>query len=366
MKKTSFLGFRTLGFAFVMVLVLSMFVGCGEKVKEDGSLDLPNMNLKPYIDLGEYKGVPISYEIKRVTEEDVDEAFATFKGSLSSYVNYTMSPPSRPTMENDLLQLKYVGRADGEIVDDGSEESMYLLLSKENGYFEWLNQALYDVYAGETVFATGQLPDDENYGDLAGKTVTYELRVEAIVRHYTFQELTEELLFEKTGCRTEAEYREKLYKELDDARRAEASEAIYQTVWDKVLEASTVKKYPQKHVDYYYDSYYGYYAYYAAQSGQPAAALMAKEGKTVEDLKKASEVSTKEDLVYYAIVRAEGLEVTNEEYDANIEKYAKEQQMSVSELEEAYDKEYIRDCMLYDEVLAYLAEQANITYTYID
>lgn len=347
-----------------LVCLLAFCVGCGEKTREEGGLDLLNMNLSPYIELVRYKGVAHTLEVPSVTDAEVQEAFNSFTSTLTTFEDYSLSPVSRPTMENDYIQLRYVGKLDGEVFDDGSVESMFMLLSKDNGYFDWLNEALYDVMPGETVTATGNMPDHENYGELAGREVVYELTLEAILRHYTFAELTEDLLLEKTGCRTEEEYREKLRSELDQAKKEIAQEGIYQTLWDKVLEESKVLKYPQKHVKYYFDSYYGYYEYLAAENGYPVATILAQAGKTVEDIQKAAEESAKEDLVYYAIVQEQKLSVTDEEYAERIEGYAKEQDMSAEELEETYGKDYIVDCMLYDEMLTFLFENAQITYTY--
>ena len=355
---------RILSGLLAAVCLLGVLVGCGEKEREEGGLDLLSMNLAPYIELAQYKGVAHTLEVSPVTDEEVEQSFNSFLSTLTTFDDYSQEPISRPTMENDYIQLRYVGKLDGEVFDDGSTESMFMLLSEDNGYFEWLNEALYGVMPGETVTATGNLPEHENYGDLSGREVVYELTLEAILRHYHFAELTEELLLEKTGCRTEEEYREKLRAELDQAKKEIAQENIHQVLWDKVLEGSTVIKYPQKHVNYYYDSYYGYYEYYAAENGYPVATILAQAGKTVEDIQNAAQASVKEDLVYYAIVQAEGLSVTDEEYADRIEGYATEQDMTAEELEETYGKDYIVDCMLYDEMLAFLFENADITYAY--
>ncbi len=364
MKHSKMRIIRLLSVLLALGCLLGILVGCGEKEREEGGLDLLQMNLSPYIELAPYKGVAHTLEVAPVTDEEVEQSFKSFLSTLITFDDYSLDPISRPTVENDYIQLRYVGKLDGEVFDDGSAESMFMLLSENNGYFDWLNEALYGVTPGETVTATGNMPDDESYGDLAGKEVVYELTVEAILRHYHLAELTEELLLEKTGYRTEEEYRAVLRAELETAKREIALAGIYQTLWDKVLEGSTVIKYPQKHVDYYYDSYYGYYEYYATTNNYSVATLLAQAGKTIEDIKKAAEDSVKEDLVYYAIVQAEGLEVTDGEYAERIEDYAKAQDMDVAELEEAYSKDYIVDCMLYDEMLAFLFENAEITYGY--
>ena len=357
---------KVLSALLALVCLLGAFVGCGKKQRKEGGLDLLKMNLAPYVELAQYKGIEYTLEVAAVTDEEVQESFDSFLATLVTFEDYSLDPVMRPTMEDDYIQLRYVGTMDGEVFDDGSVDSMFMLLSEDNGYFEWLNEALYGVMPGETVTASGTMPEHENYGELAGREVVYELTLEAILRHYNFVEATDEIIFEKTGYKTEQEYRDFLRTELEEAKKEIARENIHQTLWDKVLEESSVLKYPKEHVDYYYDSYYGYYGYYAEENGYDVALVLAQAGKTLADIEAAAKDSAKEDLVYYAIVQAEGLEVTDEEYAARAEGYAKGQDMSVAELEETYGKDYIVDCMLYDEMLAFLYDNAQISYVYAE
>ncbi len=348
-----------------LVLSLAALVSCGEKVKENGSLDLLNMDLTPYIELGDYRSLPFELEIKKVTEADVEGAIEEFKASLASYEEYVDAPVNRATIENDYLMISYVGRVDGEIVDQSpSSAPQYLLLADGNGYYDWINSALRGVFVGDTVIAEGQLAERENYGEYSGKIIVYEITLEAILGHYTFTELTDEVLFERTGYSSLEEYREALYGILEQERKQAALATIYQEAWEKAQELSKILKYPKKQVNYYYNAFYGNYSYIAYQNNVTVDVVLAQYGLDEDKVRDMAEQSTAEELFYYALVQAEGLTVTDEEYAERVTGIAEGQGVSVEELEAEYGKDYIRDSMLYDEAIIFLANAVDVTYTY--
>ncbi len=366
MKKKFLVTIRAIG--LVLTLLLSVLaVSCGQKVNENGSLDLLHMDLTPYITLGDYRALPYELSVKTVTDADVEEALQDFEIGLSSYEDYIEAPVSRPAMENDYLQISYVGRIDGDVVDQSPESSpQYLLLANGNGYYDWINSALLGAEVGETVIAEGQLDQNENYGEYAGRTITYEIKLVAIMGHYTFIEMTDEVVKEKTGHESIEAYREALYTELLDARKEEALASIYKDAWDKAQECSAIQKYPKKQVNYYYNAFYGNYSYIAYQNNVSLDVVLAQYGVDKAKIREMAEASCAEDLFYYALVKAEGLEVTDEEYAERVGEIARGQGVSVEELEAEFGKEYIRDSMLYDEAILFVAHAVDVNYIYVE
>lgn len=368
MKKRVFAPVRVFVLLLLAAMCLSAFTSCGEKVLENGKLDLLNMDMSRYIELGDYSSLSYTLEIAPVTESDVEGAFFEFQSSLQIYDDYVDAPVSRATVENDCLQISYVGRVDGEIVDNSANLSTtpYLILADGNGYYDWFNNALLGIYAGDTVTAEGQLADSENYGEYAGKNIVYEITLVAIMGHYTFTEVTDEVVLEKTGYATIEEYKASLYDSIEAARKQAALESICQEVWEKAQELSKVRKYPQKQVEYYYNAFYGNYEYIAYQSGVPIETVLAQKGKDEGKIREMAKVSVAEEMFYYAVVQDAGLEVTDEEYAERVGTIAEMQGTTVEALEAEYGVADIRDSMLFDEALLYVANAVDVTYTYTE
>ena len=69
MRKNSMVWIRAIGLILMLVLLVSS-VSCGQKVNENGSLDLMNMDLTKYITLGDYRATAYDITVKAVTEAD--------------------------------------------------------------------------------------------------------------------------------------------------------------------------------------------------------------------------------------------------------------------------------------------------------
>ena len=110
---------------------------------------------------------------------------------------------------------------------------------------------------------------------------------------------------------------------------------------------------------YYYTSQRSMYEAYAAQYGYTYDEFLAAVGVDDSYVLEMMESRVKEELAFYAIVKAEGIEVTQEDYANGILQYAADQGMSESELVEEYGEDYIRECVLWDKLMVYLAQNNN-------
>ncbi len=349
----------------LLLLLGLVFAACGDiKTLENGSLDLLHADLDPYIELGQYKELPISLTIDRVTEDEIESAFLQFTDSLGSFEDYTDAPVDRPTTENDFLRISFKGYYGTELFEGGSSEDESILLAENNGFIDWFEDNLYGVRVGDTVITSGTLPDIEGYGEMANKFVTFHITVLEIVGHYSFVEITDELVREKTGYDSIEAYKAYLGEAIEAQKKAEGAETVYEKVLAAAVDNATLLKYPEKQVEYHYNSFYSYYEYYAVQNGYTTEQLLELAGTNTEEIREAAEISTKEDLVFYAIVQAEKLTITDEEYAEGAAEYAAAQKTSLEALEEQYGKDYIIDCLLYDEMIMFLAKEAVVTYQY--
>ena len=89
--------------------------------------------------------------------------------------------------------------------------------------------------------------------------------------------------------------------------------------------------------------------------------ILSLYGLTDESLKTQAEQYAKQDLVFYAIVKAESISVTEEEYTAGLADYAASSGVSSAEMEAYYGKDYIMESLLWDEMMDVLYANANIT-----
>ena len=128
-------------------------------------------------------------------------------------------------------------------------------------------------------------------------------------------------------------------------------------VWNIIVEGSEIKSYPQELLDYYCEQISAQYRYYAERSGKTLDEVLADHGKTKASIEEDAKEFVKEDLVYVAIVKAEGITLTDEDIDAHFDKFVS-QYVSIYGYTEKYVKEnlsdIVLDTMLHDKTIEFL------------
>lgn len=328
----------------------------GEEGDTYTEMDYTTEDLSKYITLGEYKGLQIQAIRPVVSDADIAEELQSVIDANTSYEPYDEHVTDRATVAGDFVNIDYVGTMDGEVFEGGSNEGDSVVLAENNGYIDWFEDDLYGIMPGTTVKSTGKFP--ENYHEhLAGKEVTFEITLNYIAGHYTIPEITDEFIKEKTGKETLEEYKEFLRETLQAESDAQHELSKFQTMWQVVLDNADVISLPESQVMYYYTSQRSMYESYAVQYGYTYDEFLAEAGVTDEYIVGIMEDRVKEEIVFYSIVKAENIEVTQEDYANGIIQYAADQGMSESALVEQYGEDYIRECVLWDKLMVYLASQ---------
>ena len=132
--------------------------------------------------------------------------------------------------------------------------------------------------------------------------------------------------------------------------------------WAELIRISEIKKYPDDQIAYYFYQKRSGYEHMAKAGGISYEALLESLGITEETILDECKKLTAEDLVFYALIEAEGILVTDEDKQAHFEKYVA---LFVSEY--GYTEDYVRayleseiyETMLYDKTLERLISFAT-------
>lgn len=335
----------------------------GKGEEEIEPLDLSSMDLSPYISLGQYKNVPV--EVKEVEylvalreimkEDNAYFSFVTDGGFTPSGSNDTeiVVDETRTVKEGDIINVDYKGVLDGVAFEGGTAKEQDITVFENGTYIDGFAMGFVGTAVGQT--SAFQVTFPENYGapNLAGKEVTFEFTVNYI---YEFDELTGEIVTDLSGGE---------YTSVDEYESHLRSEIVKGYLWQTVLGNATLIDYPEQQVRYCYQQNRKFYEYYASYYSMEYDELLERMGLTDDDLYKAAEELVLEDLVYYAIVDAENLVVTEEEknakLDAYVDRYVNELGYKEDEVRENY-LESIYDEMLYDKMQETLVSFAVVTW----
>lgn len=306
-----------------------------------------------------YKGVEVE-EVEKpeeVTDEDVEN---TINATLQS--NATIKEITDRAVESgDTATIDFVGKMDGEEFDGGSSTD-YPLEIGSGQFIDGFEDSVIGHEIGETYDWNGKFPDNYGNTDLAGKDVVFTITVKSISQTEV-PELTDDFVKQVSEESTNVkEYKEEVKKQLEEDNEQNYEDSLTQEAWDKVLENTEVKKYPEDEVKEFCDSLIEQYKTAAEYYGQEYEDFIETQmGTTVEDFEQQVEDVAKENIkqkmATKAIADKEKIKLDDETYEKELKELADLYGYTdVDSLKEAASEEDLKDIVLNNLVKEWVRE----------
>lgn len=337
----------------VALAASTLMTACGKEYLKD-------IQASDYVTLGNYLGIEASADEPVVEDGMVDAYFSYYVLPQVSAEEVT----GRAIEEGDTVNIDFVGYLDGEAFEGGTG-SDYELTIGAHQFIDGFESGLIGVNVGETVSLNLAFPDPyENNPDLSGAPVVFEVTVNSIGRK-DIDSYVQALGIE--GCNTEADYRDYLYNAFYDSAVQTYNQTIESTLTNTIMADCTFKEPPAKMVKRYAEDLERAMSAQAEAYGMTLAALMQgyygmDEAAYKEQFQAEALTEVQQYIMYQAIADAEGLNVTDEqlqeEIDSRVEAYGYE---SEKDYRENADVEMLREWIMGRNVLEFLKENGNIT-----
>lgn len=318
---------------------------------------LSGINVADYVTLGEYKGVEVSVDAPVVTDEYLD-----------SYIDYVLQSnmvtteiTDRPVEEGDIVNIDYEGKIDGVAFDGGTAQG-YDLTIGSGTFIDGFEDGLIGAETGETVDVNVTFPENYQGEEVAGKDAVFTVTVNSISVE-TLPELTDEFVQGlDVGVNTVEEYRQYAYDLLMEEEQATHDSNAEIAVLEAVMAGSQIQDPPEDMTNRYYNRIIDNMTYYASLYGYDLETFLSMQGTSEDAIRESAVQAGQEIIVMQAIADAEGLSVTNEELDAEIETNAGSLGYDdVEEYRASLDVEGYREYMMSEKVLNFLLENAVVT-----
>lgn len=308
------------------------------------------VEVRPDVEPKDYTGLVLQKQVRKITDTDVDE---TIKRVREQRAEYHKADQRSARGDQVICSMK-------EISEDVPEEKRRNLedvpiqLDPERVFPE-IADALTGAQAGETRTLTLTYPEEYNDKDLAGRTVTYEATVKE-VQVKELPELNEEFLKTLGGDigtldQLKAKVREDLEAQTEDeAQRALRNAAISQVLEHNAFElpGSLVRDYLSRLTE-------------DIKKKQPDITVEQVESQ----YKEMGERQVRWEFLYHAIAQKESLEVTEEDINTWLDRFAKNYGMTredaKKQLAGSNQVARVQDTILENKVLDYLLAQGTVT-----
>lgn len=314
--------------------------------------------LKPEVTLGEYKGLEVEKVSTEVTAEEVD---AKIKEEAEKNARQ-ITVEDRPVQDGDEVILDYEGFVDGAAFDGGKGEN-YPLTIGSGSFIPGFEEQLIGVEAGAQKEINVTFPEEYHAEELKGKEAVFKCTIHEI-KAKELPEIDDEFASEVSEFDTLEEYKEDLKKQLADKKVAEGrekqeDEAVEQAVKNAQYELPEAMIETQ--VMQMADSFTQRMRAQGLTMEQYFQFTGLTAEKFMEDLRPQAVKSIETRLVLEAVVKAENIEVSDERFDEEIEKMAKNYQMEADKLKEYMgdkEKKQMREDIAVQEAVTFLADNA--------
>ena len=287
--------------------------------------------LMPEVTLDEYKGIEVEKTEISVTDEEID---AEIKKDLEQNAR-TIEVTDRAVAMDDEVTIDFDGYTDGEQFEGGYAED-YPLTIGSHSFIDTFEDQLIGKNIGDDVEVNVTFPEEYHSEELAGKPALFKVKIKAI-KAKEYPELDDEFAQEVSEFETVAEYKDDVKARLTAKKESEAKSAKEEAVVEKIIEGATMDI-PEPMIEQQMNQMIQEYAQQLSYQGLSLEQYMQFTGQTPEIMKEQIKPQAlkriQSRLVLEAVVKAENIEATDEEFDAEIKKMAEMYQMEEDKLKE--------------------------------
>lgn len=315
--------------------------------------------LKPEVKLGKYKGVKVDKIDTEVTDEEVDAQINKERENNAR----TIVVEDRPVKDGDMTKLDFEGFVDGEAFEGGKGED-YPLTIGSGAFIPGFEEQLVGAEIGKEVEVKVTFPEDYQAENLQGKEAVFQCTVKEI-KEKELPELDDEFASEVSEFETMAEYREDVKKNLAEKKEKDAKNAKEEAAIKAVVEASEMEI-PDAMLESQQKQMVDEFAQRITMQGLSMEQYFQFTGtnyqKMVEQVKPQALERIKSRLVLEAVVKAENIEVTEEDYEKELETMAEVYQMEIAKVKDLMgdrEKKNIMQDLAVRKAAEFITDQAK-------
>lgn len=287
--------------------------------------------VRPEVELGQYKGVEVSKCDTEVTDADVEEEIKKVQEQNAR----TITVEDRAVKDGDMTVIDFEGFVDGVAFEGGKGEN-YSLTIGSHSFIDNFEEQIIGMNIGDEKEINVTFPEEYHAEELKGKPATFKVSVKEI-KEKQLPELDDDFAQDVSDFDTLEEYKEDIKKKVADRKVAEAKSKKESEAIEKVVAASKMDI-PEAMIQAQVNRMAEDFAQRLQQQGLSLEQYFQYTGltadKIIDDMKPEAEKRIKNSLVLEAIAKAENIEVSDEEFESELQKMADMYKMELDKIKE--------------------------------
>lgn len=344
---------------------------CGEDIVSSPEIDVVQIEkgkafiftaevaLKPEVKLGKYKGIKVEASETTVTDEEVDAEITKERERNARNIEVT----DRAVKDGDMTVLDFEGFVDGVAFDGGKGEN-YPLTIGSGAFIPGFEEQLVGAEIGKEVEVNVTFPEDYQAEELKGKAATFKCTIKEI-KEKELPELDDEFASEVSEFDTLEEYKADVKAKLTEKKEKDAKDAKEAAVIDAIV-ADSEMEIPEAMVKTQQRQMIDEFAQRMQMQGLSMEQYYQFTGASYDQMfaqvKPQAEKRIKSRLVLEAVVAAENITATEEEFEEELKAMAEAYQMEVEKVKELLPEksmEQIKEDLAVRKAAEFVVENAK-------
>ncbi len=324
-------------------------------------VNVSDLKVEDYVTLGEYNNLAVTVAAQETITDDQVDAQA-----LAIYQNYSTKEnggvTDRAVATGDTVIIDYVGKKDGVAFEGGTAQGADLTIGSGQ-FIDGFEDGLIGVKPGETVDLNLTFPENYGNAELAGAKVVFTVTVHFILP----TEMKDEAVagFGIEDFQNVKELKQYCRMGLEENAKYNYEQNLMMSVISGLADNSTFGELPEDLLAQYVENIKTDLSSNAAMYGVDGPTFVNYFYNADYDtfVTENAQYSTKTILAVQALAEKEGLLLKEEELNQRLEQLALDNGWeSLDQLLGRFDKEELRESLMYEDVADFLLKTAQVTH----
>lgn len=318
--------------------------------------------VKPEVTLGDYAGLNVTKKVKTVDESLVDAELKRMQDR-----NGRLLTREGAAENGDTVDIDFEGFVDGVAFEGGKAEHYSLVLGS-GSFIPGFEDQVVGHAAGEEFDVNVKFPEQYQAEELAGKDATFKIKLHE-VKYKELPELDDDFAKDVSEYDTLDELKASIRKNIEENNQKQADQQVENDLIEQVVNNMTAEI-PQAMYDARVDELVQDFQYRIAQQGLKLEQYLQYMGMDMNTFKsqfeEQAEKQVKMRLAMEAIVAKEGIEATDEEFNAEVKRIADAYKMEEDKVRSVVDEAAVKADLAVNKAIDLVKEKANVTTETVD
>ena len=328
-----------------------------KEIGAEGVLMTVEVYVKPSIELAEYKELKATKKKVEATEEEIKERIDALLERNARLV----SVEDRAAQDGDITVIDFEGFVDGVAFDGGKGENYELTLGSGQ-FIPGFEEQVVGHNAGEEFDVNVKFPT-EYTPELADKDAVFKIKLHEI-KVKELPEIDDEFAQDAADCDTVDALKKSIEKEIKEHKEEENEREIESQLLQKLSE-NVKGEIPEVMYDNEVNDQIRNIDYRLSAQGLNLETYLQYSGMSLdqykESMKDSAVQNVKVRLALEKVAELENLEVTDEELEAEYDKFAAQYAMEKEEIKKVVPTEGLRGDLLNEKPIKFVRDNAKVT-----